>query len=39
VDFARLRHGQLDIVAKDIWRDWSDGGDEWATLDNSEPFW
>lgn len=39
VDFARLRHGRLDIVPKDVWREWSDGGDNWATLDNSEPFW
>ncbi|EMD93312.1 hypothetical protein COCC4DRAFT_132796 [Bipolaris maydis ATCC 48331] len=39
VDFATLRCGRLDIVPKDVWRDWSDGGDEWATLDNSEPFW
>lgn len=39
VDFARLLHGQLHIVPKDVWRDWSDGGDEWATLANSEPFW
>jgi hypothetical protein len=39
VDFARLHHGRLDIVSKDVWRDWSDGGEEWATLDNSEPFW
>jgi hypothetical protein len=39
VDFARLRHGALDIVPKDIWKEWSDGGDEWATLDNTEPFW
>jgi hypothetical protein len=39
VDFARLHKGLLDIVPKELWRDWSDGGDEWATLDNSEPFW
>lgn len=39
VDFARLRNGRLDIVPKHVWREWSDGGDEWATLDNSEPFW
>jgi hypothetical protein len=39
VDFARLRHGQLDIVSRDVWGDWSDGRDVWATLDNSEPFW
>lgn len=39
VDFARLRDGRLDIVPKEVWREWSDGGDEWATLDNSEPFW
>ena len=39
VDFARLRHGRLDIVPRDVWREWSDGGDDWATLDNSEPFW
>ncbi|KAF1944827.1 hypothetical protein EJ02DRAFT_452163 [Clathrospora elynae] len=39
VEFARLRGGTLDIVSKEIWKEWSDGGDEWATLDNSEPFW
>jgi len=39
VDFARLLHGQLHIVPKEVWRSWSDGGDEWVTLANSEPFW
>jgi hypothetical protein len=39
VDFARLRNGALDLVPKVIWREWSDGGDEWASLDNTEPFW
>jgi hypothetical protein len=39
VDFAKLRHGQLDIVSKEVWSERSDGRDEWATLDNSEPFW
>ncbi|RMZ67646.1 hypothetical protein GMOD_00001603 [Pyrenophora seminiperda CCB06] len=39
VDFARLLHGQLHIVPKHVWREWSDGGDEWVTLANSEPFW
>jgi hypothetical protein len=29
----------VDIVPKDVWKEWSDGGDEWATLDNTEPFW
>jgi hypothetical protein len=39
VDFARLCDGALNIVPKETWRLWSDGGDEWATLDNAEPFW
>ncbi|KAI2482682.1 hypothetical protein Ptr902_04998 [Pyrenophora tritici-repentis] len=39
VDFGRLLFSQLHIVPKDVWIDWSDGGDEWVTLANSEPFW
>lgn len=39
VDFARRNRG-IEIIPKEVWRDWSDGGDEWATLDGHvDPFW
>ncbi|KAL6708954.1 hypothetical protein ACN47E_002081 [Coniothyrium glycines] len=40
VEFARRWKGSLNIVSKEVWIDWSDGGDEWATLDATmDPFW
>lgn len=30
----------LELIDRDIWREWTDGGDEWATLDaRVDPFW
>jgi hypothetical protein len=38
-DFAILRKGVLEIVPEEVWRELSNGGNEWATFDNTEPFW
>lgn len=39
VDFARLGR-VLRVVDREEWCAWSDGGDEWATLDGRvDPFW
>lgn len=40
VEFARCKKGLLEVIPPDVWRGWSDGGDDWATLDATvDPFW
>jgi hypothetical protein len=39
VDFAKLDHGQLDIIPKQTWKNWASLGCDWITKDGPTQFY